>query len=65
MAGGWPAFVVWNRTQIFHRQYGGDVLDAASLDFNRRLLTVEGRNAKNRETPHVPLNDEAVGVLRR
>jgi integrase len=35
-----------------------------SVDFNRRLLTVEGRNAKNRQTRHVPLNDEAVCVLR-
>ena len=34
------------------------------MDFNRRLLTVEGRNAKNRQTRHVPLNDEAVSVLR-
>ncbi len=34
-----------------------------SLDFNRRLVTVEGRNAKNRQTRHVPLNDEAVRVL--
>jgi integrase len=34
-----------------------------SVDFNR-LLTVEGRNAKNRQTRHVPLNDEAVSVLR-
>jgi integrase len=45
----------------------GEVLKLrwASLDFNRRLLTIEGRNAKNRQTRHVPLNDEAVGVLRR
>jgi integrase len=35
-----------------------------SVDFNRRLLTVEGRNAKNRQTRHVPLNNEAVCVLR-
>jgi integrase len=35
-----------------------------SVDFNRRLLTVEGRTAKNRQTRHVPLNDEAVSVLR-
>jgi integrase len=34
-----------------------------SVDFNRRLVTVEGRNAKNRQTRHVPLNDEAVKVL--
>ena len=36
-----------------------------SVDFNHRLLTVEGRNAKNRQTRHVPLNEEAVSVLRR
>jgi integrase len=36
----------------------------ASVDFNRQLVTVEGRNAKNRQTRHVPLNDEAVNVLR-
>jgi integrase len=35
-----------------------------SVDFSRRLVTVEGRNAKNRQTRHVPLNDEAVSVLR-
>jgi integrase len=35
----------------------------ASVDLNRRLLTVEGRNAKSRQTRHVPLNDEATGVL--
>jgi integrase len=35
----------------------------ACVDFNRRLLTVEGRNAKNRQTRYVPLNDEAVSVL--
>ena len=36
-----------------------------SIDFNRRLLTVEGPNAKSRQTRHVPLNDEAVNTLRR
>jgi integrase len=36
-----------------------------SVDFDCRLLTAEGRNAKNRQTRHVPLNEEAVGVLRR
>ena len=36
-----------------------------SIDFNRRLLTVEGPNAKNRQTRHVPLNEEAVNTLRR
>ena len=35
------------------------------MDFNRRLLTVEGRNAKSRQTRHVPLNEEALSVLRR
>jgi hypothetical protein len=36
----------------------------SSVDLNRRLLTVEGRNAKSRQTRHVPLNDEATIVLR-
>ena len=36
----------------------------SSVDFNRRLITVEGRNAKSRQTRHVPLNDEAENVLR-
>jgi integrase len=35
-----------------------------SVDFNRQLLTVEGPNAKNRQTRHVELNEEAVSVLR-
>jgi integrase len=35
------------------------------IDFGRRILTVEGGTAKNRQTRHVPLNDEAMGVLRR
>jgi integrase len=35
-----------------------------SVDFDRRLITVEGRTAKSRQTRHVPLNDEAVRVLR-
>jgi integrase len=37
----------------------------ACLDFTCRLLAVEGRNAKIRQTRHVPLNEEAVSVLRR
>ena len=37
----------------------------ACVDFDRRLLTVEGRNAKNRQTRHVPLNEEAMSALRR
>jgi integrase len=45
----------------------GEVLKLrwAAVDFNRRLLTVEGRTAKNRQTRHVPLNDEAMGMLKR
>jgi integrase len=39
-------------------------LRRAVVDFNRRLLTVEGRNAKSRQTRHVPLNDEATSTLR-
>jgi integrase len=35
-----------------------------SVDFNRQLLTVEGPNAKNRQTRHVALNEEAMSVLR-
>ncbi|HUN73563.1 MAG TPA: site-specific integrase [Steroidobacteraceae bacterium] len=35
-----------------------------SVDFNRQLLTVEGPNAKSRQTRHVELNEEAVSVLR-
>lgn len=35
-----------------------------SVDFNRRLLTVEGRHSKSRQTRHVPLNDEATNMLR-
>ena len=35
-----------------------------SVDFNRQLHTVEGRNAKSRQTRHVPLNEEALSVLR-
>jgi integrase len=36
-----------------------------SIDFSRRLLTIEGPNAKSRQTRHVPLNEEAVNTLRR
>jgi integrase len=44
----------------------GEVLKLrwGSVDLNRRLITVEGRNAKNRQTRHVPLNEEAMNVLR-
>jgi integrase len=34
-----------------------------SIDFARRLLTVEGPDSKTRQTRHVPLNDEAMRVL--
>jgi integrase len=34
-----------------------------SIDFNRQMLTVEGGTAKNRQTRHVPLNDEATRAL--
>lgn len=34
------------------------------VDFNRRILTVEGRNAKNQQTRHVSLNEEAINTLR-
>jgi integrase len=45
----------------------GEVLKLGwtSVDFNRRLLTVEGRNAKNRQTRHAPLNEEAISALLR
>jgi integrase len=45
----------------------GEVLKLrwGSVDFNRGLLTVEGRNAKNHQTRHMPLNEEALSVLRR
>jgi integrase len=36
-----------------------------SVDFNRQLLTVEGPDAKTRQTRHVPLNAEAMSVLGR
>jgi integrase len=35
------------------------------IDFNRRILTVEGGTAKNRQTRHVALDDEAMGALNR
>jgi integrase len=37
----------------------------ALIDFTHQLITVEGRNAKSRQTRHVPLNNEAISVLRR
>jgi integrase len=40
-------------------------LQWSSVDFDRRLITVEGRNAKSRQTRHIPLNDEALSLLRR
>jgi integrase len=36
-----------------------------SVDFNRQLLTVEGGHAKSRQTRHLPLNAEAISLLRR
>ena len=39
-------------------------LQWSSVDLERRVLTVEGHNAKSRQTRHVPLNDEATSVLR-
>jgi integrase len=35
------------------------------VDLDRRMLTIEGRNAKSRQTRYMPLNDEAISVLRR
>ncbi|HVA41778.1 MAG TPA: site-specific integrase [Candidatus Binataceae bacterium] len=44
-------------------------LRCSSVDFDRRLLTVEGGTAKNRQTRDIPrdipLNDEATNMLRR
>ena len=37
----------------------------SSIDFSRRWLTVEGGNAKSRQTRHVPLNEEAYRALTR
>ena len=36
-----------------------------SIDFGRRILTVEGGTSKSRQTRHVALNDEAMGALNR
>ena len=36
-----------------------------SIDFKRRILTVEGGTAKSRQTRHVPLNNEAMSLLNR
>jgi integrase len=36
-----------------------------SINFGDRVLTVDGGTAKNRQTRHVPLNDEAFGMLNR
>jgi integrase len=38
-------------------------LQWSSVDFDRRIVTIEGRNAKSRQTRHVPLNEEATNVL--
>jgi integrase len=37
----------------------------ASVDFKRALLTVEGATAKSKQTRHIPLNAEALDVLRK
>jgi integrase len=37
----------------------------SSVDITGRLLTIEGANAKSRQTRHIPLNDEAISVLTR
>jgi len=37
----------------------------SSIDFDRQLTTIEGANAINRQTRHVPLNDEALSLLRK
>jgi integrase len=34
-----------------------------AVDFDRRILTVEGGTSKSRQTRHVALNDEAIDVL--
>ncbi len=36
-----------------------------SVDFSNRVLTVDGPTSKTRKTRHVPLNNEALSVLRR
>jgi len=36
----------------------------ASVDFDRLVLTAEGRNAKSRQTRHAPLNEETAVTLR-
>src|SRR5437588_69150 len=52
-----PAVLLSMNTGL--RRHGEVVkLRWGSVDFNRRLLTVEGRNAKNRQTRHVPLNEK-------
>ena len=37
----------------------------SSVDFDPRLLTIEGGMAKNRQTRRVPLNDDATSMLTR
>ncbi len=37
----------------------------ALIDFTHQLITVGGQNAKSRQTRHVPLNNEALSVLKR
>jgi integrase len=40
-------------------------LEWKSVDLERKMLTVEGFNAKSNQTRHVPLNTEALDVLTR
>jgi integrase len=40
-------------------------LEWKSVDLERKMLTVEGFNAKSNQTRHVPLNSEALDVLTR
>lgn len=40
-------------------------LEWSALNFRSKVLTVTGRTAKGAKTRHIPLNDEALDVLRR
>jgi integrase len=58
-----PAVLLWMNTGLRR----GELLKLrwGSVDFNRRLLTVEGGHAKSRQTRHVPMNEEATDLLQR